>query len=243
MASDANPAFEVVTIKPSSPDHTGKNIGVSGRHFKMTNFNLEDIIGLAYGLHIKQVIGLPEWSNKALYDIDGVPDTPGLPSIKQMGLIDQKLLADRFHLQFHRETRQLSVFAITVAPGGPKLTKTTALPTDMQAFYFKGLGDLTVRNQTMSDFATWMQTVLDRPVVDHTGLTDRYDLTLKWTPDDSQFAQFRSSGMQLPTPSSDPNAPPSLYTAIQEQLGLKMEAVKAPDVVLVIDHVDKPTAN
>jgi uncharacterized protein (TIGR03435 family) len=99
---------------------------------------------------------------------------------------------------------------------------------------------------TMTDFATWMQSgVMDRPVVDQTGLKDRYDFTLKWTPDESQFAQFRGSNVKLPTSNAtnDPNAPPGLYTAIQEQLGLKMEATKAPDDVIVIDHVEKPSAN
>ena len=96
---------------------------------------------------------------------------------------------------------------------------------------------------TMWDFASWMQTVLDRPVVDQSGLKDRYDFTLKWTPDNSQFAQFRSTGAVVPAPTDDPNAPPSLNTAIQEQLGLKLDPVKAPAEVLVVDKVEKPSAN
>ena len=95
----------------------------------------------------------------------------------------------------------------------------------------------------MTDFAKWMGTVMDRPVVDQTELTDRYDLQLKWTPDDSQFAIFRWVGATVPPPTNDPNAPPSLYTAIQEQLGLKMGPAKIPDDVIVIDHVEKPSEN
>ena len=98
-----------------------------------------------------------------------------------------------------------------------------------------------VSNSTMQDFCNGMQgAVMDKPVVDHTGLTDRYDFTFKWTPDDSQFVQFRGSS-PLPAPRDD--APPSLYTAAQEQLGLKFEATKAPDDVIVIDHVEKPSPN
>jgi uncharacterized protein (TIGR03435 family) len=97
---------------------------------------------------------------------------------------------------------------------------------------------------TMKEFATWMQSsVMDKPVVDQTGLTAKYDFTLKWTPDDSQFAQFRGAVAPQPPAGDNPNAPPSLYTAMQEQLGLKFSATKAMDDVIVIDHVEKPSAN
>jgi uncharacterized protein (TIGR03435 family) len=100
------------------------------------------------------------------------------------------------------------------------------------------------RNLTMPDFAMWFQSgVTDRPVVDQTGIKGRYDFRLKWTPDDSQFAQFGGSGFHAPPPSDAADAPPNLYTAIQEQLGLKIDATKAPDDVMVIDHVDKPSPN
>jgi uncharacterized protein (TIGR03435 family) len=96
----------------------------------------------------------------------------------------------------------------------------------------------------MKDFASWMQSgVMDRPVVDQTGLTDRYDFPLKWTPDDSQFAQFRGAVTTPPPTAEDPNAPPSLYTAVTEQLGLKIAPAKLPDDVIVIDHAEKPSAN
>jgi uncharacterized protein (TIGR03435 family) len=243
MSPDAKPGFDVVTIKPGTPNQPGKNIGFRGRHFMARNFNVNDLISLAYGLHAKQIIGAPDWFNSDLYDIDGVPDVEGVPSQKQMDIMMQKLLADRFQLTFHHETRELAVFAITVGRGGPKMTVSATGPDDPIGFGFRRLGDLTVRNLTIKDFGTWMQaSVMDRPVVDQTGLKDRYDFTLKWTPDDSQFAQFRTTGA-LPNPTDDPNAPPSLFTAVQEQLGLKMEAVKAPDDVIVIDHVEKPSPN
>ena len=244
MAADADPSLDVATIKPSNPTARGKGFGFQGTHFRTFNTNLNDLIAFAYGLHSKQIVGAPDWFATDLYDIDGVPDTPGRPNLKQMGVMVQKLLADRCALKFHHDTKELSVYAITVASSGPKMTKTTTAVNDPQGFGFRGLGDLIVRNMDMKDFATWMQSgVMDKPVVDQTGLKDRYDFTLKWTPDDSQFAQFRGAVNMPPPKADDPNAPPSLYTAVQETLGLKIEATKAPDDVIVIDHVEKPSAN
>ena len=244
MAADANPGFDVVTIKPSTPGAQGKGFGFRGTHFVTRNTNLNDLVAFAYGLHSKQIIGAPDWFGTDLFDIDGTPDVPGQPSLHQTELMVQKLLPDRFALKFHHDQRELSVYIITVASGGPKMTKTTAGPNDPQGFGFRGLGDLTVRNMNMKEFASWMQSgVMDRPVVDHTGLTDRYDFQLKWTPDDSQFAQFRGVGAVAPPAGDNPDAPPSLYTAVQEKLGLKIEAGKAMDDVIVIDHVEKPSPN
>ena len=245
MAADADPGFDVVTIKPSTPGQQGKGFGFRGRHFVTFNTNLNDLVAFAYGLHAKQIVGAPDWFGTDLFNIDGVPDVEGQPTLKQMGLMVQKLLADRFALKFHHDQRELSVYILTVAPGGPKMTKTTAAPSDPQGFGFRALGDLSVRNMNMKEFGSWMQSgVMDKPVVDQTGLTDKYDFTLKWTPDDSQFAQFRGAvPPATPPKEDDPNAPPSLYTAVQEQIGLKIVPGKAPDDVIVVDHVEKPSAN
>jgi uncharacterized protein (TIGR03435 family) len=244
MPADANPSFEVATIKPSQPNRPGKGFGYDGHHFRTMNTNVNDLVAFAYGLHAKQIIGAPDWFGTDLFDIEGVPDTEGRPNDRQMKMMVEKLLTDRFGLKFHPDKRELSVYVITVASGGPKMTESTAAATDPSAFFFRALGDLTVRNQTMMDFAKWMQSgVMDKPVVDQTGLKGHYDFQLKWTPDDSQFGQFRGTGAVVPPSNDDPNAPPGLYTAIQEQIGLKMGPAKAQDDVIVIDHADKPTAN
>jgi uncharacterized protein (TIGR03435 family) len=245
MPADANPGFDVATIKPSQPNRPGKGFGFRGRSFLTFNTNVNDLIAFAYGLHAKQIIGAPDWFGADLYDIDGVPDVEGRPSHRQMALMVQKLLADRFKLTFHHEKRELSVYILTVAAGGPKMEKTSVPAGDpTQGFGFRALGDLSVRNLNMADFASWMQSgVMDKPVVDQTGLTDKYDFHLKWTPDESQFAQFRGAGVTVPPSTDDPNAPPSLYTAIQEQIGIKITPGKAQDDVIVIDHVEKPSAN
>ena len=124
------------------------------------------------------------------------------------------------------------------------MTKSTPEATNQPTGLYRGLGDLTVKNQTMGDFATWMQTtVMDRPVVDQTGLTDRYDFQLKWIPDETQFAAFRAVGAVVPPPTDSATAPTALYAAITEQLGLKMGPGKVPVDVIVIDKVEKPSAN
>lgn len=244
MADDANPSLEVATIKLSRPGQHGKNFGFNGHEFLAMNTDLNDLLALAYSVDTKQIVNAPDWAGTELFDIEGIPDAPGRPNLQQSGVMMAKLLVDRFQLKFHRETRELSVYAITVAKDGPKMTRDTGPANGVLGFGFRNLGDLFVRNLTMKDFATQMQaSVLDRPVVDQTGLTGRYDFELKWTPDDSQFTQFRSAGIVVPPNSDQANAPPNLYTAIQQQIGLKITATRAPDEVIVIDHVDHPSPN
>jgi uncharacterized protein (TIGR03435 family) len=241
MAADANPAFEVATIKPSKPDQPGKGFRVRGRTFSTINTNLSDLMTFAYGLHAKQIVGGPAWFETEKYDIEAQPDQPGQPNDKQLKSMVKKLLTERFKLTFHQEKRELSVYALTVGKSGSKLTKSEGDPNGLPSMFFRGLGVLPVTNATMGDFANVMQTaVLDRPVVDQTGLTGRFNFTLTWTPDESQFGGM---GIKVPPPGDKPDAPPGLFTAIQEQLGLKLDATKAPVDVLVIDHVEKPSDN
>jgi len=241
MAADANPVFEVATIKPSDPDRPGKAFLVQGRQFSTLNTTLSDLITFAYGLHARQLVGAPDWVEKDKYDLTALPDGVGQPSLKQWKTMFQKLLADRFQLTFHHDNKELSVYALTVGKNGPKLTKSQGDPNGLPGLFFRGFGVLPAQNATMADFAGVMQSaVLDKPVVDQTGITGRYDFTLKWTPDESQFG---GAGARVPPPADNVAAPPDLYTAIQEQLGLKIVATKAPVDVLVIDHVAKPSAN
>jgi uncharacterized protein (TIGR03435 family) len=241
MASNADPSFEVATIKPSKPDTPGKAFRVQGRRFSTLNTTLSDIISFADGTHPKQLVGAPAWVETDKFDIEAQPDGEGAPSDKQWKIMWQKLLAERFKLSFHRDKKELSVYVLSAAKTGPKLTKSDKDAGALPGLWFTGLGKLNVSNATMEDFAHLMQsTVLDRPVLDQTGITDRWNFTLNWTPDDSQFASF---GVKIPPPTDAANAPPALYTAIQEQIGLKLDATKAPAEVFVVDHVEKPSEN
>jgi uncharacterized protein (TIGR03435 family) len=138
------------------------------------------------------------------------------------------------------EKRELAVYALTVAKGGPKLTKSMGNPNGPPNDNFSTSAYMKETNTTMGEYAKAMQYVLDRPVLDQTGLEGRWDFLLKWTPDESQFTAL---GYRIPAPSGDPNAPPGLFTAIQDQIGLKLEALKAPADVLVVDKVERPSAN
>jgi len=243
MAADAHPSFEVATIKPSKPDDQRKAFIVQGRRFKIINQPLTAILSFSYDVQAKQIIGLPPWADTDKYDIDAEPDGEGAPSGKQWKAMLQKLVTERFKLTFRQEKRELPVYVLSVAKAGPKLTKSEGDPNGLPGLFFRGkLGDLGVRNANMGDFTGLMQeAVLDRPVLDQTGITGRYDFTLVWTPDDSQFAGM---GVKIPPPAAeDGKAPPNLYTAIQEQIGLKLEATKAPADVMVVDHVEKPSEN
>ena len=241
MAADAPTTFDVATIKPSNPDRPGKLLTVRGREVLTINTTLTDLITMAYEVHTRQVVGGSSWMASDKYDVTGRPLAEGVPNIAQLRGLIRTLLQDRFKLTIHREKRDLPAYALTVGKNGQKLTRNETNPNGLPGLLFKGLGMLPAVNATMADFAGVMQTaVLDRPVVDRTGLQGRFDFTLNWTPDESQF---RSMGVQVPQPSPDASGPPGLFTAIQEQLGLRLESVTAPVEAIVIDSVERPSEN
>lgn len=230
IARDASPSFLVATIKPAAPDETRDGFPLDGRHLSCINETVDTILTVAYGIHTKQIVNAPDWLSKNHYDIEGVADTPGVPNLQQQQQMWRKLLADRFHLVLHRETRQIPIYAIRIAKDPPLLKP--ADPGESINTGNSGSGGqrvLKFRNMSMSGFALNMNWYVDRPVVDQTSLPGNYDFMLKWTFDDSA--------------PHDVDSAPSLFTAIKEQLGLKLDAVKGPAEVLVIDHIDQPSAN
>lgn len=245
MPADANPVFEVSTVKPSNPDEKRFGINVRpGGAFATVGTSLRDLITFAYGVHAQQIVGEPGWSEADKFDVNAKPDIEGIPNERQMQAMMQKFLAERFKLTLHHDKKDLTVYAFTVAKNGPKLTKSQPNGLSLPGLGFRGRGNMMARNATIADVAKLMQTmVLDRPVVDQTGLTDRYDLTLDWAPDDSQF-RVRGGQSPFPAPAAgNEDTRPDLFKAVQEQLGLKLESTKTATDVLVIDHVEKPEAN
>ena len=223
------PSFDVATIKPSDPMRKDGGLDVQGQHVKIGNIDMTTLISVAYSVHPKQIVDAPEWFGTAHWDIEGVANTEREPTIAQVQQMLQKLLADRFGLKIHRDQRQIPVYALTIAKGGPKLTKSASDPSALPSWKGNGGGDMRFRNTSMTAFLLDMQNKFDRPLVDQTGLDGKYDFSLRWTPDE--------------TPSANADAPPGMFTAIQEQLGLKMLPVKAPANVLVVESVTKPSGN
>jgi uncharacterized protein (TIGR03435 family) len=238
----ASPEFEVATIKPvKEPNPNRMNDHEEGRRFTTHYASLRDLIQMAHSLDRQQVAGGPTWVASDEFDVDAVGDGIGKQDGNQMVWQEmlQKLLADRFKLTFHYEQREMASYELVVAKGGPKLK--VADPNGQPNKGCNHLGDCFFVKVSLAEFARFMGfVVMDKPVVDKTGLAGEYDITLKWTPDWSQFA---SMGVHVPPPEDNPNAPPGLFTAIEEQLGLRLVAQKIPAEVFVIDQAERPTEN
>ena len=239
-------AFEVATVKPIDADHPK-----AGRYYRMesadrfvaVNYTLKLLIAAAYDLNPRTISGGPSWVDSAKYDI--VAKTPGQirpERTEQMAML-RALLTDRFGLQFHREQKDFSIYVLQVAKGGPKLKASAEAPDAPDAppqvisTVYPDRIKLPARNVTMGDFVAMMQrALLDRPVVDKTGLMGRYDFDLTWAPDETQF------GGEAPKMADDAASPP-LFMALPQQLGLRLEATRGPVNALVIDRAREPTVD
>jgi uncharacterized protein (TIGR03435 family) len=239
LAGDAPMTFEVATIKPSDPTRpTGPGITMRPPDVITIGTTLGYLMGFAYDMHARQIVGGAPWVESERYDIVGRPQAAGVPSLPQFRALLRNLIEERFQLKTHREKRNLPAYALLVGSAGPKMSRNETNPNGPPGAGGKGPGVMVFSNTTMGDFATVMQgNILDRPVVDRTGLQGRFDFTLSWTPDESQY---RQAGIQVPPPPADAKLP-GLFTAIQEQIGLRFESVTAPVEVIVIDGAEKPT--
>jgi uncharacterized protein (TIGR03435 family) len=215
----------------------------AGGLFDASGPTLRFLIKFAYDLHARQIAGGPSWLDTEKYDVTAKPDRPGKPSLPQLKAMIRKLLADRFQLTFHIEKREFQVYAITIAKSGAKLIENDSDPNGVWGGEGISPRSLGYKNMTMADFANVLQqagTIVDRPVVDQTGLgSRRYDFAMKWTPDALQG----QAGGEPRGASDSPDALPDIFTAMQQQLGLKLESTKAFVDVMAIDKVEKPSEN
>ena len=232
--------FEVASVKPSAPDVPGFFFRTQpGGDLRITGATLKNLIAVAYDAREFAISGGPGWVNSDRFDIDAraahVSASENSPAnAQQMRERIKSLLAERFRLTIHPESKKQNVYALFVGKRGPKLHEAAAGSDPMickrgTSIIGEGVGmQMLVLNLANS---------LDRPVLDKTGLTGRYDFKLEWTPE----APGAASGAENPT-SPQPNGP-SLFAALQEQLGLRLEPQKAPAETLVIDHVVRPSEN
>lgn len=240
-------AFEVATIHPTAPDWTGGRFVrmLSADRLAARNYALKALIAFAYDLHPKAISGGPAWIESDRYDI--LAKTPGnvRPNLVEQMAMLRKLLDERFKLTFHRESRELPIYALTVGRSGAKLSEsktspdaTPEGPLPLIFVIFPQLVKLPAHNASMAELASVLQrTALDRPVVDQTGLSGRYDFDLEWTPDERQF------GGALGRSAADDSTKPGIFSAIQQQLGLRLEATRGPVSLLVIDRIARPSEN
>jgi uncharacterized protein (TIGR03435 family) len=230
------PAFEVASITPTNyqggPLRVSPRVNADGINF--SNVTPQLCIQRAYGVKPYQVSG-PEWIKTERYTI--VAKAAGAVPEHQLRLMLQTLLSERFKLAIHRERKEMPGYALVVAKNGSKLKDaagegTTQIDSDGQETVFERV--------SMQMLAATVAHSVDRPVIERTGLNGTYSFRLAWTNDGPRRPNTADAGTLN---ASNPSDAPSIFTALQERLGLKLEATKAPVEVLVIDHIDRPSAN
>jgi uncharacterized protein (TIGR03435 family) len=243
------PAFEVAAIKPNKSGDTGSHTSFNDARFTATNVTVKSLLHYeAYGIPERQIEGGPAWMGTDRFDIEAKMDDATFAKFNKLSSEEsrllnrqlfQQLLADRFKLVVHWETRQVPVYALVVAKNGPKLEHSKI--SDGSTSTSSGNGKVTGKGVTMDQLAQTLTSALarelDRTVVDQTGIAGIYDLSLAWSPADRPAAMADAS-----TENAVP-AGASIFTALQEQLGLKLVSAKAPVKTLVIDHVEQPSEN
>ena len=237
--------FEVATVKPTPPGATGRWIRMlSANEFAAKNHAARTLIAAAYDVSPQAILGGPTWVESDHYDI--VAKTPGSlrPNLNEQMSMLRKLMADRFGLVFHREDKEMRVFALTIAKGGPKIKESELSPDSSPQgppplifVVSPQRVQLPGRYATMAEFASVLQrATLDNPVLDRTGLSGRYDFDLEFTPDERVFGGLLGKG-------PDDATKPDLFAAIQQQLGLRLDSTKGRVQALIIDRIMRPSEN
>ena len=231
-----NPAFEVATIKPS-PDlmqWSGFQSPGGGR-FEASHVTLRAMVAYAYDVRDFNVSGGPGWAGSDRFEIVAKADGNATPA--QMRMLLRTLIEERFKLAIHRETKEATMYELVVAKGGFKIADAAG----SQGFLkFAGRGQVEGQRLPMGGLANYLQTLLGQPVADKTGLKGVYNFKLEWTPDETQSGK---PGAQTTPGNVSDEIGPSIFTALQEQLGLKLETAKGSVETVVIDHAEKPSGN
>lgn len=239
--STATPAFEAATIRLNHSGRAGGGINVLPARIKIVDSSLKFCVGIAWNVKDFQVSGGEGWTGTERYNIDAVAASP----FKQAELrtMLQALLTDRFGLVIHRETRDKAGYALITSRNGPKLPPPVDDPDIMLSRTPSGDMTLKAKSATMEQFASTLSSTLGTTVVDRTGIDGRFDVSLEWAPDPTGQPLVTKSGAPAPMPAPDAMPGPSIFTALQQKLGLRLEARKVPVEIIVIDHADRPSDN
>lgn len=234
MNPQLHPKFEVATIKLSDPDKHNSGFHTEGTRLFYENETMQDMVGFAYKVTVRQIVGAPDWFTAKHFDVRGTADEPGIPSLAQQQEMLRLLLEDRFKLKVRHEERDMVRVVITVVHGDQKMKPTERkdfLP-DVSCRGSASERDCTFAGVSMDLFAFAMQFMLDRPVINKTGLDGKYDFHLKFTPADAPASADTSA-----------DAAPNLFTAMTEQAGLHADSSKGPTEVIVVEHMELPSDN
>jgi uncharacterized protein (TIGR03435 family) len=258
VSNAALPSFEVASIKPNNSGTSNISINISpGGRFTARNVTVKKLIEDAYDIQGFQISGAPGWLDSARYDIvakaaDSPENDPRHVSESERKTFEQQhrsrlqsLLATRFQLKTHNTSKEGPVYALVIAKNGSKLRTAQGEKPNNRGMTMRP-GQLEGQGVPISFLAEDLSRQLSRIVVDDTGLAGIYDFTLKWTPDERLSQTFKNAGAGNEGAGNAPPSGasgPSVFTAIQEQLGLKLQSEKAPVDVLVIEHVEKPSEN
>ena len=237
-------AYTVASIKPNkSSDDRFMLRPLPGGGLTATGVTLKMFIMFAYGVASYQISGAPNWVGVERWDVEAKTDgVEGRLPLSQALL--RRLLEDRFQLKTLRETRKMPVYALRVNKNGLKLKPHAGDAAGSKPQVSFGFGSASFTDSSLADLAAQLTLYLDRPVLDRTGIQGDYDFALNWTPAPNESSP---QAMGLP-PRAEPPRPadsngPSIFTALQEQLGLKLESTKGPVDILVIDHIERPSEN
>ena len=250
------PEFEVASIKPNTSGLGMMRFIFTPDGCSATNISLDFLVSNAYGISRDLISGGPNWIVSSRYDVEAKVAGADVAEwhrldLSQRNSMLQPLLADRFKLRVHKETKLLSIYELVIAKNGPKLKEAKPGDTDTSgtrgANRFSRPGTILIATQGMSiaTLANRLSELLHSTIVDKTGLTGKYDIMLEWTSEDGPAPMPPGpGGDQRGTDSAPPpDSGPSIFTAIQEQLGLKLQSTKGPVETLVIDHVEQLSEN
>jgi uncharacterized protein (TIGR03435 family) len=237
--------FEVASIRPGNPEINRVGIQfMPGGGLQASNVTLKALITLAYDVQPQQVSGGPGWMDSERFVIQakgpGGADRASREEERRLALLRlQALLAERFGLVIRRESKDISGYALVVAKGGPKLVESKATANGIRQM---GRGEVSGQGVTMDMVARTVGRAVGRTVVDKTGLKGQYDVSLKWSPQPGEGGGFGPRGT-APAGDSADSSGPSLFTALQEQLGLRIESQKVAADLIVVERAEKPSEN